>query len=131
MTEELKTPDLSSLPLVLVKEIDGTEWKGPYRFLGLGNVGFPMVSVDGVIRSFRIAKPYTPPTRRPMTHADVFAAIRAGAVVRWKYSRDCVFSGWQTEAKISNYEICRSYTGTDSDVWTKMEVDADEKAVMG
>lgn len=63
---------------------------------------------------------------RPMTHAEVFKAIRDGAVVR--HFRDPNFRAevtnyWTAFKNISIYEICYNYTGTDSDVWQKMEVE--------
>jgi hypothetical protein len=120
-TEDLKTPDLSSLHLVMVKA--NHEWKGPYRLIAVDtdNCPFLVMLNETEYEWFPEAKPYTPPTRRPMTHAEVFEAIRKGAVVRHIGCHPA--NHWSAGNNFSNYEICRSYTGTDSDVWTKMEIE--------
>lgn len=68
---------------------------------------------------FPILRKIAPPTR-PMTDAEIFKALRDGAVVK----NDCevVTNSWGTLREKSEYQICYSYTGTDSDKWQKLEV---------
>lgn len=64
----------------------------------------------------------TAPKTRKMTHYEVFAAIRNGAVVRCK-DKTSVRNWWDTCMAVEINEICYNYTGTDADVWEKMEVE--------
>lgn len=69
------------------------------------------------------ARPIPAKRMRPMTHAEIFKAIWEGAVVRSRLDKRYMFNAWNTNVEQSEYEICRHYTGTDADVWQKMEVE--------
>ena len=59
------------------------------------------------------------PIRR-MTHAEIFQALRDGAVVkRTKVGQ--IMNWWSTSQEGKDWLLCRHYTGTDADVWEKME----------
>jgi hypothetical protein len=59
---------------------------------------------------------------RPMTHAEVFKAIRDGAVVKHNFHEN-VYNYFGTDCRIEEYRICYDYAGTESDVWQKMVVE--------
>jgi len=59
--------------------------------------------------------------KRQMTHAEIFKAIRDGAVVRgYLY---LVSNHWNESRVIGESDICYKYTGADADVWQSMEVE--------
>lgn len=57
---------------------------------------------------------------KEMSHADIFAAIREGAVVMFATEGN-VSNYWSKDCIISKYQICYNYTGTDKDVWLQMK----------
>ena len=61
------------------------------------------------------------PKMRPMTDAEVFKAIRDGAVI-CDDIRGCITNYWSLECNISEFTICYNFTGED-DKWEKMEVE--------
>jgi hypothetical protein len=129
MTEDLKTPDLSGLPLVMISDLSQEDCHvfrrsvKPVRHVSTRN-GLHLVVCpsDGSWQTWRFIAPYTPPTLRPMTHKEIVDAIRAGAMVRWHKSD--ATNVWKSSNNIPDWFICRNWTGTDSDVWTNMEVEA-------
>ena len=62
------------------------------------------------------------PTKRLMTHVEIFNAFRLGALVRSKNTPRNIYGYWNTDININAYEICYNYTGNDSDVWEAPEV---------
>ena len=65
-----------------------------------------------------------PKQYREMTHAEIFKAIRCGAVIRFSNGNGIVYNSWNTfDAPMDKYQICYNYTGTDKDVWQKMELE--------
>lgn len=58
---------------------------------------------------------------RKMPNAEIFRAIREGAVVRRINEFACNY--WLESNDMFNHEICYNYTGTDADVWQAMEVE--------
>jgi len=72
---------------------------------------------------WRYARPIPAKRMRPMTHADVFRAIREGAVVRHDGTPKSPYIAnvWDSSRDVLDFEICYSYTGTDADVWEPME----------
>lgn len=52
--------------------------------------------------------------------AKIFKALSEGAILRNKDDDD-TFNYWSNHRTYSIYQICTSYTGTDSDVWEEIE----------
>jgi hypothetical protein len=125
MTEEMKSPDLSSLPLVMVRalELCGEPWRKARLIRKDLALYWAVTEDDDELNAFAYCKPHTPPVRRPMTHAEIFAAIRAGAVVRGAINHFASNFWSAIDSNIAENKICYNYTGTDSDVWQDMTVE--------
>jgi len=63
-----------------------------------------------------------PKQYRQMTHAEIFSAIRDGAVLKTNET-GLIKNIWYSDNAIKNNTICYNYTGTDKDVWQEMEIE--------
>jgi hypothetical protein len=124
MSEELKSPDLNSLPLVMVRNSDTQNFAGPFPLVLVlpDRIHCFLVVADGGIVAFSEIKPYTPPTKRTMNHPEIFEAIRNGAVVREAFSESSPTNFWMTNREAGRWKICYKFTDTEADVWESMEV---------
>jgi hypothetical protein len=124
---EIKPTDLNSLPLVMVRDSLSDEWCGPRRLIVvIAEAKYPCIVVNErgtEVSVWASYKPYHPPTKRPMTDAEIFRAIREGAVIRETGLDNAATNTWDALAcDAEEHQICRNYTGTDSDIWEPLEV---------
>lgn len=113
--------------LVKVRDSGGDGvWHGPYPLLSISTVYGVEFTVWEMTEpgSYEEAKLYEPPVKRPMTHPEIFKAIREGAVVREKVT-NLPSNFWSRIGVPSENEICYNYTDTEADVWEEMEVDGE------
>ncbi len=61
------------------------------------------------------------PATRPMTDAEIFRALRDGAILKNTFG--VVGNCWCSENDKNNSVICYNYTGTPADKWQKLEVE--------
>jgi len=99
---------------------DGLEWH-VHRVVSW-QFAKPYHWITNTFNYFRYARQINAKRMRPMTHTEVFRAISERAVVRNAYNKT-VASYWESGFKLQEHAICYSYTGTDADVWQKMEVE--------
>ena len=127
MNKELKV-DHSSLQEVWAWDSDkGQGVKTRLAWISNGTGNFLCVSEHEQAVYFDNCEPYNNQdnSTRLMTHAEIFKAIRGGAVVRFIYQNgvaDEATNTWSTNCRPGSYQICYNYTGAESDKWEKMEV---------
>jgi len=128
MNKDLKI-DHSSLQEVWAwNQVSNIGVKGGLLFIELDQIYTYQIVCNGRVKVYYNCEPYDnqdKPQTRLMTHAEVFKAVSNGAVMRFVYEDGApshITNVWQTGGRIDRNEICYNYTGTESDVWEKMEV---------
>lgn len=117
---DLMTPTpLDQLPMVEVSD-DGVTW---YKVRRLGQTAstdykWCTATREGCMIIYRYARPVRAPKLRPMTHAEIFDALKDKGC--WVRSRRLEEYYWSSDRDLDSYEITRDGGKT----WSKMEVEA-------
>lgn len=108
-----------SLPKVEVRASDEGEWEVAYHIRTIELASFPYLAItkDNCSNTWKQMRPHQEPTKRPMTHKEVFKAIHEGAIV----TNNCgtISNNWSTNRDIKLHEISYDW----GDTWQECEVE--------
>ena len=107
-----------SLPKVEVRGSDEGEWEVAYHIRTIELASFPYLAItkDNCSNTWKQMRPYQEPTKRPMTHKEIFKAIHEGAIVRYDGFGD---NNWQEGKDIEECQISYDW----GDTWQDCEVE--------
>ena len=127
-TNEFKEIDLNQLQKVEVRDNSNQLWEPAYLLQNIKwhdhpyKVLYELTDCEIWRGEFKQCRPYKEPTKRPMTHREIFNALKKeDCWLRWPETTKNQFCAWNAQWIAEEYEI--TYDG--GETWHKLEVEDD------